>query len=76
MMGYKQIREVLANRTATVIKTKTDKICLLIDVAISLDRNVIQKEAENQLKCKNTYKYRNPTNVECEMLHHTSNQCH
>jgi hypothetical protein len=30
-----------------------DKICLLIDVAISSDRNVIQKESKNKLKYKN-----------------------
>jgi hypothetical protein len=30
-----------------------DKICLLIDVAIPSDRNVIQKESEKKLKYKN-----------------------
>jgi hypothetical protein len=30
-----------------------DKICLLIDVAIPSNRNVIQKESENKLKYKN-----------------------
>jgi hypothetical protein len=30
-----------------------DKICLLIDVAIPSDRNVMQKESENKLKHKN-----------------------
>jgi hypothetical protein len=30
-----------------------DKICLLIDVAIPTDRNVIQMESEKQLKYKN-----------------------
>jgi hypothetical protein len=30
-----------------------DKICLLIDVAIPSDRNVIQKESETKLKYKN-----------------------
>jgi hypothetical protein len=30
-----------------------DKICLLIDVAIPSDRNIIQKESENKLKYKN-----------------------
>jgi hypothetical protein len=30
-----------------------DKICLLIDVAIPSDRNVIQKEFEKKLKYKN-----------------------
>jgi hypothetical protein len=30
-----------------------DKICLLIDVAIPSDKNVIQKESEKKLKYKN-----------------------
>jgi hypothetical protein len=30
-----------------------DKICLLIDVAIPSDTNVIQEESENKLKYKN-----------------------
>jgi hypothetical protein len=38
--------------TEKKIKNKKDKICLLIDVAISSDRNVIQ-ESENKLKYKN-----------------------
>jgi hypothetical protein len=36
-----------------IIKNKKDKICLLIDVAIPSDRNVIQKEPEKKLKYKN-----------------------
>jgi hypothetical protein len=36
-------REVLANRSEVIIKNKEDKICLLIDVVIPWDRNVIQK---------------------------------
>jgi hypothetical protein len=35
-----------------IIKNKKDKICLLIDVAIPSDKNVLQKEAENKLKYK------------------------
>jgi hypothetical protein len=42
----------LANRP-DVIKNKKDKTCLLIDVALPSDKNVIQKEAENKLKYKN-----------------------
>jgi hypothetical protein len=45
-------REVLANRP-DIIVTNKDRICLLIDVAIPSDRNVIQKEAEWKLKYKN-----------------------
>jgi ribosomal protein S19 len=36
-----------------IFKNKKDKICLLIDVAIPSDRNVIQKNTENKLKYKN-----------------------
>ena len=46
-------REVTANRLDIVIKNKKEKTCTLIDVAIPADRNVVQKEAENKLKCKN-----------------------
>jgi hypothetical protein len=42
----------LANRPDIIIKIK-DKTCLLIDVAIPSDKNVIQKEAEKKLKNKN-----------------------
>jgi hypothetical protein len=34
--------EVVASRSDIISKNKTDKICLLIDVAIQSDRNVIQ----------------------------------
>jgi hypothetical protein len=43
----------LANRPDIIIKNKKDKTCLLIDVAIPSDKNVIQKEAEKKLKYKN-----------------------
>jgi hypothetical protein len=42
----------LGNRPDIIIKNKKDKICLLIDVAIPSDRNVIQ-ESEKKLKYKN-----------------------
>jgi hypothetical protein len=51
--GIQTDREVLANRPDTIIKNKKDKICLLIDVAIPSDRNIIQKESEKKLKYKN-----------------------
>jgi hypothetical protein len=47
--GIQTDREVLANRTDVIIKNMKDKICLLIDVAILSDRNVIQ-ESEKKLK--------------------------
>jgi hypothetical protein len=42
--GIQTDREVLANRLDIIIKNKKDKTCLLIDVAILSDKNVIQKE--------------------------------
>jgi hypothetical protein len=44
--------EALANRPDIIIKNKTDKICLLIDVVIPSDRNVIQKKTDKGLKYK------------------------
>jgi hypothetical protein len=46
-------RAVLANRPDIIIKNKKDTICLLIDVAIPSNRNVIQQETEKKLKYKN-----------------------
>jgi hypothetical protein len=46
-------RKVLRNRPVIIIKNKKDKICLLIDVAIPSDRNVVNKEAEKKLEYKN-----------------------
>jgi hypothetical protein len=40
----------LENRPDIIIKNKKDKTCLLIDVAIPSDKNVIQKEAEKEIK--------------------------
>jgi hypothetical protein len=51
--GIQTDREVLANIPDIIIKNKKDKTCLLIDVAISSDKNVIQKEPEKKLKYKN-----------------------
>jgi hypothetical protein len=42
----------LANRPDIIVKNK-DKTCLLTDVAIPSDKNVIQKEAEKKLNYKN-----------------------
>jgi len=44
-------REVTANRPG-ITKTKKEKTCTLIDMAIPADRNVVQKEAEKKLKYK------------------------
>jgi hypothetical protein len=43
----------LANRPDIIVVKNKEKNCLLIDVAIPSDKNVIQKEAENKLKYKN-----------------------
>jgi hypothetical protein len=51
--GVQTYREVLANRPNKIIKNKNDEICLLIDVVITSDRNVIEKESEKKLKYKN-----------------------
>jgi hypothetical protein len=38
----------LANRPDIIVKNKKDKTCLLIDVTIPSDKNIIQKEAERK----------------------------
>jgi len=43
-------REVTANRPVRIIKKRKDKTCILIDVAIPADRNVVQNEKEKKLK--------------------------
>ena len=64
-------REVTANRPDIIIKNKKEKTWTLIDVAIPADRNVVQKEAEKELKynglCIDT------ANVEPEMHDCTGN---
>jgi hypothetical protein len=44
--------EVMANRPDVTIKNKKEKTCILIDVAIPADRNIMQKEVEKKLKYK------------------------
>jgi hypothetical protein len=56
----------LANRPDTIVKNKEDITCLLIDVAIPSDKNVIQKEAEKKLKYKNiSIEIQRMWNVKC-----------
>jgi hypothetical protein len=50
--GIQTDREVLANKLILIIKNMKDKICLLINVAIPSDWNVIQKESEKTLEYK------------------------
>jgi len=45
-------RELTANRPHTIIKNKKEKTCILINVAIPAERNVMQKEAKKKLKYK------------------------
>jgi hypothetical protein len=45
-------KEFTSNRPDIIIKNEKDKTCTLIDVAIPADRNVVQKEAEKELKYK------------------------
>jgi hypothetical protein len=49
--GYKKIKG--CRKQATDIIKNKDKTCLLTDVAIPSDKNVIQKEDEKKLKYKN-----------------------
>ena len=44
--------EVAANRPDIIIKSKKEKTCTLLDVAIPADRNVVLKEVEKKLKYK------------------------
>jgi hypothetical protein len=44
-------RTITNNKPDIVIGVDEKGTCMLIDVAIPEDRNVIQKEAENILKC-------------------------
>jgi hypothetical protein len=50
--GVQTDREVLTNRPDIIVRNK-DRTCLLIDVAVPSDKNVIQKEAEKKKKSKN-----------------------
>ena len=43
-------REVTANSPDIIIKSKKEKPCILIDLAIRADRNIVQKAAEKKLK--------------------------
>ena len=55
-----------------IIKNKNEKTCTLLDVAIPADRNVVQKEAEKEVKIQE-FMYRDTANVEPEMYDCTSN---
>jgi hypothetical protein len=50
--GYNTDREVTANRPDIIIRNKREKTCILIDVAILMDRNFMPKEAGKRIKYK------------------------
>jgi len=65
-------RTIPNNKPDIIIRDNEKGTCMLIDIAISGDRNVIKKEAEKILK----YKYRinrNTAHVECRNKGDTSN---
>ena len=45
-------REILANRPDIIVHNKEEKSCLIIDISVPDDPNIIQKEAEKMNKCK------------------------
>jgi len=65
-------RNVTGNTPDIIVKNKTERTCTLIDVAMPADRNVVQKEAEKEVKIQE-FVYRDTTNVEPEMYGCTSN---
>jgi len=44
--------EVTENRKHIIIKSKNMNTCIMIDVAVAVDRNVVQKAGEKKLKYK------------------------
>jgi hypothetical protein len=64
-------RTIPNNKPEIIIRDNEKRTCMLIDVAISGDRNVIKKEAEKILKCKDYN--RNTTHVECKNKGNSSN---
>jgi hypothetical protein len=42
----------MADRPDIIMKSKKEKMCVLLDVATLVDRNFIPKEAEKKLKYK------------------------
>jgi len=60
-------RTILNNKPDIIIRDNEKRTCMLIDVAISGDRNVIKKEGEKILK------YINTTHVECKNKGDSSN---
>jgi len=62
-------RTILNNKPDIIIRDKEKGTCMLIDVAISGDRNVIKKEAKNILKYKElTIEIQGMWNVETKVI--------
>ena len=62
-------RAIPNNKTDIIISDNEKRTCMLIDVAISGDRNVIKKEAEKILKYKDlTIKIQRMWNVKTEVI--------
>jgi len=62
-------REVTANRPYIKIKNKKEKTCVLIDVAIPADRNVVQKEEEKKLRYKSLFiEIKRMWNLKCTIV--------
>jgi len=50
--GVHTNREFTANRPDMIIRNKQEETCILTDVAVPADRNVVQKEGGKKLKYK------------------------
>jgi hypothetical protein len=61
-------RKVTANRPDTIIKNKKEKTSILVDVAISGNRNLMQKEAEKKPKYKSLCIDRDTWNMKCLII--------
>jgi hypothetical protein len=63
-------REVLESRPDIIVINKKDRTCLLNDVAMPSDRNVIRKEAEKKMKHKNlSIEIQRMSNIKCFSYH-------
>jgi len=65
-------RTIPNNKPDIIIRDNEKRTCMLIDVAIPGDRNVIKKEAEKILKYKRS-RNRNTAHVECKNKGDTCN---
>jgi hypothetical protein len=64
-------REVVENRPDIITKNSRKKSCILIDVIIPVDRNVMQKETGKKLQYRGIF--RDAVNMEHEMYDCTNN---